>query len=155
MSAIATSYTRVSHQTRSAAAQQIRRQLEAHLAYFAAHPDQIEQRLSELDQEWDVERCLETGSASLSLLGITLGLTKSKAWLLLPLAVQGFFLQHGIQGWCPPLPVFRALGFRTQMEIEAERYALKALRGDLDVAAAEASKQRAASVGTPSPTPAV
>jgi hypothetical protein len=44
--------------------------------------------------------------------------------------VQGFFMQHALQGWCPPLPVFRRLGFRTQYEIEQERYALKAIRGD-------------------------
>jgi hypothetical protein len=46
------------------------------------------------------------------------------------LAVQGFFMQHALSGWCPPLPVLRRLGFRTQYEIEQERYALKALRGD-------------------------
>jgi hypothetical protein len=43
-----------------------------------------------------------------------------------------FFLQHAIQGWCPPLPAFRMLGFRTKKEIEKERYALKLLRGDFD-----------------------
>ena len=52
--------------------------------------------------------------------------------------VAGFLLQHAVQGWCPPLPVFRRLGFRTQTEIEEERYALKALRGDFrDVAAGD------------------
>ena len=49
---------------------------------------------------------------------------------MLPLVVSGFLLQHAIQGWCPPLPVFRKLGFRTRAEIEQERYALKLLRGD-------------------------
>jgi hypothetical protein len=39
-------------------------------------------------------------------------------------------LQHATQGWCPPVPVFRRLGIRTQTEIDHERYALKALRGD-------------------------
>ena len=52
--------------------------------------------------------------------------------------VQGFFLQHGVEGWCPPLPIFRRLGIRMQAEIEAERYALKALRGDFADAASEA-----------------
>ena len=32
----------------------------------------------------------------------------------------------------PLHPVFRRLGIRTQREIELERYALKALRGDFD-----------------------
>jgi hypothetical protein len=44
--------------------------------------------------------------------------------------ISGFLLQHAIQGWCSPLPVFRRLGFRTSYEIEQERQALKALRGD-------------------------
>jgi len=35
-----------------------------------------------------------------------------------------------LQGWCPPLPVLRRLGFRTAFEIDYDRYALKALRGD-------------------------
>ena len=39
-------------------------------------------------------------------------------------------LQHALQGWCPPLPLFRRLGFRTQEEIARERYALKGMRGD-------------------------
>jgi hypothetical protein len=47
-----------------------------------------------------------------------------------PLVVGSFLLQHAVQGWCPPLPVFRRWGVRTQPEIDYERYALKALRGD-------------------------
>jgi hypothetical protein len=45
-------------------------------------------------------------------------------------AVLGFLLQHATQGWCPPVSVLRRRGVRTRREIEAERYALKALRGD-------------------------
>ena len=41
-----------------------------------------------------------------------------------------FLLQHAVQGWCPPVPFFRRRGVRTAREIEIERYALKALRGD-------------------------
>lgn len=39
---------------------------------------------------------------------------------------------HALQGWCPPLPVFRCYGFRTAAEIDYERYALKAIRGDFE-----------------------
>jgi hypothetical protein len=41
-----------------------------------------------------------------------------------------FFVQHAIQGWCPPIPIFRAYKVRTRPEIDREKYALKALRGD-------------------------
>ncbi len=44
--------------------------------------------------------------------------------------VSSFLLIHALQGWCPPLPVLRRLGFGTASEIDYERYALKALRGD-------------------------
>ena len=127
---ITTSSRRVTGHTDEAVNEAIRRRTEAGIAYFAGNRDQIGRRLRELDEEWDVERMLETGSSVISLAGLVLGITRGRGWLVLPLAVQGFFLQHALQGWCPPLPVLRRLGFRTQQEIEAERYALKALRGD-------------------------
>jgi hypothetical protein len=55
-----------------------------------------------------------------------------RRFAVIPLVVGGFLLQHAVQGWCPPLPIFRRYGFRTQYEIEQERYALKALRGDFN-----------------------
>jgi hypothetical protein len=86
--------------------------------------------LAELDHEWDIERTLEANAATASLIGLTLGATVDKRWFLFPGVVAAFLLQHAVQGWCPPLPVFRRLGFRTQPEIEYERYALRSLRGD-------------------------
>lgn len=55
-----------------------------------------------------------------------------RRWFILPGIVAGFLLQHAVQGWCPPVALFRRLGFRTASEIEAERYALKIIRGDFD-----------------------
>lgn len=92
--------------------------------------DAINRRLAELDEEWDIERYLETMAPSLTLAGLTLGLTVNRKWLALPFLVQAFFLQHAIQGWCPPIPILRRLGIRTTHEIDRERHALKALRGD-------------------------
>lgn len=90
----------------------------------------IERRLQQLDEEWDIERCLETGASGLMLTGTILGATVSRKWLALPAGVATFLLQHALQGWCPPLSVMRRLGVRTADEINQERYALKALRGD-------------------------
>ena len=54
-----------------------------------------------------------------------------------PALVAGFLLQQALQGWCPPVSVLRKLGLRTQREIDEERFALEALRGDFrDVPAA-------------------
>ena len=88
----------------------------------------INQRLAELEREWDIERTLEANAASLSVTGIILGVTVDRRWLFLPAAVTGFLLQHALQGWCPPLPIFRRMGFRTAAEIESERQALLDLR---------------------------
>jgi hypothetical protein len=96
----------------------------------AAGPEAIQQRLAELDREWDVERCLETMAPTFSLFGLFLGITVNRRWLLLPIVVQSFFLQHALQGWCPPLAVLRRLGVRTAREIDDERCALQALRGE-------------------------
>lgn len=109
----------------------IRRRTRGQVIRHAASGKQsIDRRLNELDREWDIERTLEANAAAVSLLGVTLGVLRSRTWFLLPGVVAGFLLQHAIQGWCPPLPIFRRLGFRTASEIDHERYALKAARGD-------------------------
>jgi hypothetical protein len=93
---------------------------------------EIGRRLQELDHEWSVERALQTTAATLTLAGIGLSVGAGRRWLILPGVVSAFLLEHAIQGWCPPLPILRALGYRTDREIEAERQALKAARGDFD-----------------------
>jgi hypothetical protein len=123
--------TRVEQNTDDAINDRIRRQTQRNIAYFAGLGSrEINRRLEELDREWDVERTLEANAASLSLLSLGLGAIVNRRFFLVPAFVGGFLLQHAIQGWCPPLPVLRRLGIRTAKEIDAERYALKALRGD-------------------------
>ena len=102
------------------------------IRYSEAGPTATAHRLSELEQEWDIERALEANAASISLVGIVLGALVSRKFFALPAIVAGFLLQHALQGWCPPMPVLRRFGFRTQNEIASERFALKALRGDFD-----------------------
>jgi hypothetical protein len=97
---------------------------------IGSNPTAIESRLAELDAEWDVERTIEANAATLAFIGTVLGYFVHPYWLVLPALVTAFLLQHALQGWCPPIPVLRRLGFRTAHEIELERQALKALRGD-------------------------
>jgi hypothetical protein len=111
----------------------IRRRADAEIVRLEHAPGaDIDKRLQALDHEWDVERLLQTNASVVVLLGLALAATVSRKFLILPAGVFGFFAQHALQGWCPPIPVFRRLGVRTQREIERERYALKALRGDFD-----------------------
>jgi len=122
---------RVSTHTDTEVNDRIRRATDQRVARLAsAGPAAIDARLAELDREWDIERQLETGAATLMLVGTLLGVFRDRRWFLLPGAVAGFLLQHAVQGWCPPLPVLRRLGVRTADEINQERFALKALRGD-------------------------
>ena len=132
---VANSSERVRRRTSQTIDQRLRRETEQRLHYFANHPDEIGGRLAALDLEWDVERTLEMNAASVGLAGIVLGATVSPRWFFLPAVVSAFLLQHAIQGWCPPLSVLRRFGVRTQGEIERERTALKALRGDFEGAA--------------------
>ena len=147
---LATSANRVKDHTSPETNDRIQQQARVNVAYYAAHPEQIARRLAELDREWDIERSLAMNSSALSLFGLAMTVLRGRRWLLLPLVVQGFFVQHAIEGWCPPLPLLRRLGLRTQFEIEQERYALKALRGDFqqlddgEDAAARADKAFAA-----------
>jgi len=111
--------------------ERINRQTECTLAkYLTAAPDKIDDRLAQLDREWDVERVLEANASALSFIGIILALTMSWYWLVLPLAVTALLFLHALQGWCPPVPLLRRLGVRTETEINQERYALKVQRGD-------------------------
>jgi len=98
--------------------------------FIGADPVFIDERIRELEREWDVERTLEANAAIVALAGLALGVTVDRRFLAVPAAVAGFLLQHALQGWCPPLPVLRRLGVRTSAEIHQEIIALRILRGD-------------------------
>ncbi len=109
--------------------ERIRREIEVRVLYYAQRPEEIDSRLAELDEEWDVERVLETNAGVISLFALGIA-TFRRRWLVVPAVVAGFLVQHAIQGWCPPVPIIRRMGIRTTKEINHERFALKALRGD-------------------------
>jgi len=122
---IASTAERVSSNTSQRVNARIWQQTQAKMRRVAAAGrPAIERRLRELDEEWDIERYVETMAPTFTLLGLTLGLTRNRRFLLIPFVVQAFFLQHALQGWCPPIPVLRSLGVRTVQEIERERCAL-------------------------------
>src|SRR6266513_1520009 len=89
----------------------------------------ISRRIEQLEQEWDIERYLEMNASALAFSGVILGLFVNKKFFALPCIVLPFLFQHAVQGWCPPIPMFRRRGVRTRREIDAEKFALKALRG--------------------------
>jgi|SRR5687767_980948 len=98
----------------------------------ALQPDHthIDERLQELNKEWDVERSIQLNAAILAIAGTALGILVNKRWFALPVLAATFMAQHSVQGWSPMVFLFKRFGFRDKQEISRERYALKALRGD-------------------------
>jgi hypothetical protein len=124
---------RVRRHTPERALRKIDEQIENSVRFYATQPPAaISRRIWQLDREWSMERWLETNASALAFTGTLLGLTVNRRWLALPLIVTGFLFQHAVQGWCPPLPVLRQIGVRTRSEIDREKFALKALRGDFE-----------------------
>lgn len=105
--------------------QKIKDEIEKNTRYYSSrNADEIKDRIKTLEEEWDVERVLELNASLVALCGIILSSIHNKKWLIFSGIVTGFLAQHAIQGWCPPIPLFRRLKIRTQKEIETERHAL-------------------------------
>lgn len=122
---------RVPSQTNARTNRRIREETANRVRYYQRHPDEIPSRLRVLAEEWDIERAIEANASALAFAGVAMSVTGgNRRWLALSALVTAFLFQHAIQGWCPPIPILRRLGFRTSYEIEQERTALKALRGD-------------------------
>lgn len=125
--AFPTSADRVRRSTKPQVNEQIDSRIETNIRrYTGSTEGTIKRRIRELDEEWDVERVLEVNASTLALTSLVLGMMVNRKWFYLTGGVLTFLLQHGLQGWCPPLPVLRRLGIRTRGEIDREKYALKA-----------------------------
>ncbi len=105
---------------------------ESILLYSTRSHGEISARIEALEKEWDLERYLQTNASALAFSGLILGLTRGRKWFFLTGGVLAFLFQHATQGWCPPVPLLRRLGVRTRGEIDREKFALKALRGDFN-----------------------
>lgn len=90
-------------------------------------PERVRMRLSELDREWNVDRALMLNFAILGGLSATmtarnlLRYGRPGGWGAMLATQFAFLAHHAIRRWCPPMPLFRRLGFRSEREIEAER----------------------------------
>ncbi len=100
--------------------------------YARKSPEEITVRINQLDREWDLERVLETVAAAAALGGVILSAVRSRLWLLFPAGVLASLLQHSLTRRCTAAHFVRSLGVRTRREIEAEKCALRMLRGDFE-----------------------
>jgi hypothetical protein len=95
-----------------------------------AGPAAIEQRLAALCGEWTTGRMVKVTTAVAILVGLALSYFVNVWWLALPVAVGLLLIQYAFSRVSMLTFIFRKLGFRSSLEIEHERLALKALRGD-------------------------
>ncbi|MBW8888565.1 MAG: DUF2892 domain-containing protein [Fibrobacteres bacterium] len=100
--------------------------------YAKSDPSAISRRLMELDSEWPVERALMAGAGSFVWVGLILGTTIHRRLTAMSAIAGAMLLAFALFGWAPPVLFMRRLGIRTQREINRERIALKALRGDFN-----------------------
>jgi hypothetical protein len=130
--------------TSQAIQERIDSSLEDRIRFYAMQPKEaIERRLQELDRECDVDRTMMMNGAGVALGGVVMSfLGGGRKWLLLSGAVLGYMLMHGVERWSPPATALRRLGLRTRAEIDAERYALKLLRGDFESIHSEENKTK-------------
>jgi hypothetical protein len=101
--------------------EQILRNVEEH----SHSPEAIERRLETLDHEWDIDRALMANFSVLAFSALMAGIFRNRRFLALPAIQIPFLLWHAVEGWCPPLPLLRRMGFRTRQEIEAEKMELR------------------------------
>lgn len=88
--------------------------------------------LARLDREWDIWRAVSVTAGSACLLGLLLARVDGQGWRVLSAVSAGLLLHHGLFAWGPLGELVRALGVRTRREIDLEKFAIKALRGDFE-----------------------
>lgn len=106
--------------------------LEQRLACLAdAGHQAITERLEEIEREWSAGRATKATIGVIVVAGMAVAaLTMNAWWLILP-AVGGLLLLQYLftrSSWLGA--TFREMGFRSGAEIDQEKFALKALRGD-------------------------
>jgi hypothetical protein len=113
---------------------------------------EIDARIRALSDERDVDQFLETVCGGLALAGIVgAALSRRRRWLVLSGVSLAPLLLYGIAR-PRTAPQLRRLGLRTRWEIDCEKFALKALRGDFDDLTLRADERVRADVATSAAT---
>lgn len=105
--------------------------LECRLRKLAeAGPSAIDERLAHLERTWTAGRASKASVGIMIVLGLFLGLTVNPYWLLLPLACGVILAEYLVRRQSVLGGLFRGLGLPSGADVEQEKLALKALRGD-------------------------
>lgn len=109
-------------------------QVEQCVRHMAEQGDRaaITRYLETLEREWDLNRVVTVAASAVTVLGLVLAARDGKGWRVLSGVAAGLLLQHGIFGYGPLAELLRTLGVRSRREMDLEKFALKALRGDFE-----------------------
>lgn len=120
---------RVRNETPASVRDRIDRETVSRIAELrdAGDPGSIHRRLAQLDHEWNIDRAVMMNFAVVGGAAFAAGVSGRRGWLALFSSQIAFLALHAVNGWCPPTMVMRRMGVRTQLEIEAERAALRSL----------------------------
>ena len=95
---------RVRAQTPPELLQKIDARIEEQIRFYATQPPEvISRRIRELDEEWDIDRLLETSASGLAIGSLLLAMVNRK-WLLITVAALGVLFQHSTKGWSVSAP---------------------------------------------------
>ncbi len=114
--------------------QRIDEHVERCVRYMAEKGDRAEMSryLERLEREWDIHRAVAVAGSAMALLGLLLGRRDGGRWRGLSMVASVVMLQHGVSRFSPLSELLRGLGVRTRREIDLEKFAIKALRGDFE-----------------------
>ncbi len=110
-----------------------RTRLEERVRWHAARPERIDGRLRELDREWLAARRLRRGAATLAAASALASVLVDRRYALLSAALSVLLAEPAMRREAQASALLRRFGAVSIEEIEIERYALKALRGDFRV----------------------
>jgi hypothetical protein len=98
--------------------------------YGSLGPQAVADRLKALEDEPELETVATLGMAGIGVLALVFGILGSRIWRLLAWAALPLIFAHARGRLSAPGEFLKTLGLRSRKEIEEEKYALKALRGD-------------------------
>lgn len=90
----------------------------------------VSDRLRALEDEPDLETVATLALAGSGVLALAFGILGSRLWKLLAWMALPLIFAHARGRLSAPGEFLRTLGLRSRKEIQEEKYALKALRGD-------------------------
>lgn len=98
--------------------------------YGSLGKEGLTERIRSLEEEWDMEKFVTVSMAGMGLFGLVMGFFGSRVWRVLTWISLPMLFLYGQEKWRPSEGMLKSLGLRSRREIDEEKYALKALRGD-------------------------